>query len=56
MATSHPDTFYYPVSSQLAFPVQEKKHNIYFQDGGYGGHHGFPIGTILAIFDIQKKG
>ena len=26
---------------------------IYFQDGGYGGHLGFPIGTILAIFDLQ---
>ena len=24
-----------------------------FQDGGYGGHLGFPIGTILAIFDLQ---
>ena len=24
-----------------------------FQDGGHGGHLGFPIGTILAIFDLQ---
>ena len=24
-----------------------------FQDGGHGGHLGFPIGTILAIFDVQ---
>ena len=24
-----------------------------FQDGGHGGHVGFPIGTILAIFDLQ---
>ena len=24
-----------------------------FQDGGHGGHHGFPIGTILDIFDLQ---
>ena len=24
-----------------------------FQDGGHGGHFGFPIGTILAIFDLQ---
>ena len=23
-----------------------------FQDGGHGGHLGFPIGTILAIFDL----
>ena len=24
-----------------------------FQDGGHGGHPGFPIGTILAIFYLQ---
>ena len=30
--------------------VQEKKQKIDFQDGG---HLGFLIGTILAIFDIQ---
>ena len=30
--------------------VQEKKRKIDFQDGG---HLGFPICTILAIFDIQ---
>ena len=24
-----------------------------FQDGGHGGHLGFPNGTILAIFDLQ---
>ena len=30
--------------------VQEKKRKIDFQDGG---HLGFPIGTILAIFDLQ---
>ena len=24
-----------------------------FQDGGHGNHLGFPIGTILAIFDLQ---
>ena len=24
-----------------------------FQDGGHGGHLGFPISTILAIFDLQ---
>ena len=24
-----------------------------FQDGYHGGHLGFPIGTILAIFDLQ---
>ena len=24
-----------------------------FQDGRHGGHLGFPIGTILTIFDLQ---
>ena len=24
-----------------------------FQDGGHGSHLGFPIGTILATFDLQ---
>ena len=24
-----------------------------FQEGGHGGHLGFPIGTILALFDLQ---
>ena len=33
--------------------VQEKKRKIDFQDGGNGGHLGFPIGTILAVFDLQ---
>ena len=33
--------------------VQEKKRKIDFQDGGHGGHLGFPIGKILAIFDLQ---
>ena len=31
----------------------EKKLKIDFQDGGHGGHLGFPIGMILAIFDLQ---
>ena len=26
---------------------------ICFQDGGYGGHSGFPIGMILAIFHLH---
>ena len=33
--------------------VQEKKQKIDFQDGCHGGHLGFPIGMILAIFDLQ---
>ena len=24
-----------------------------FQDGGHGSYHGFLIGTIFAIFDLQ---
>ena len=33
--------------------VQELKRKIDFQDGRRGGHPGFPIRTILAIFDLQ---
>ena len=35
------------------FWVQEKKQKIDFQDGCHGSHLGFPIGMILAIFDLQ---
>ena len=34
----------------IGLSVQEKKQKIDFQDGC---HLGFPIGTILAIFDLQ---
>ena len=37
----------------IGLSVQEKKRKIDFQDGGYSGHLGFLIGTILAIFDLQ---
>ena len=30
-----------------------KEAKIDFQDGCHGGHLGFPIGTILAIFDLH---
>ena len=30
-----------------------KKKKIEFQDYRYGGYLGFPIGTILAIFDLK---
>ena len=33
--------------------VQEKKRKIDFRDGCYGSHLGFPIETILVIFDLQ---
>ena len=31
----------------------KKRRKIHFQDGCHGGHLGYPIGTILAIFDLQ---
>ena len=37
----------------IGLSVQEKKRKIDFQDGGHGGHLGFPIGMILALFDLQ---
>ena len=37
----------------IGLSVQEKKRKIDFQDGGHGGHLGFPIGKILAFFDLQ---
>ena len=37
----------------IGLSVQEKKRKLDFQDGSNGGHLGFPIGTILAIFDLQ---
>ena len=40
----------YQVSIGLS--VQETKGKIEFQDGCLGSHLGFPIGTILAIFDL----
>ena len=40
-------------SRSIGLSVQEKKRKIDFHDGGHGGHLGFPIGTILAIFDLQ---
>ena len=33
--------------------VQEKKLKIDFQGDGHGSHLEFPIGTILAIFDLH---
>ena len=33
--------------------LPEKKRKIDFQDGHHGGHLGFPIGMILAIFNLQ---
>ena len=33
--------------------VSGEEVKIDFQDGGHDGHLGFPIGMILAIFDLQ---
>ena len=37
----------------IGLSVQEKRRKTDFQDGCHGAHLGFPIGTILAIFDLQ---
>ena len=37
----------------ISLLVQEKKRKIDFLDSRNGGHLGFPIGTILACFDLQ---
>ena len=52
LSTSHPDVSY-QVTSQSALRIRKRSKKIDFQDGRHGGHHGFPIVTILAIFDLQ---
>ena len=42
-----------PSLDSIGLLVQEKKQKIDFQDGCHGGHLGFPIGMILATFDLQ---
>ena len=37
----------------VGLSVQEKKQQIYFQDGLHGSHLGFPIRKILAILNLQ---
>ena len=32
---------------------EEAKNSFFFQDGDHGGHLGFSMGTILAIFDLR---
>ena len=39
-----------PSIKSIGFSVQEKKRKIDFQDGD---HLGYPIGTILDIFNLQ---
>ena len=44
--------YFLPSFESFGISVQEK-FKISFQDGGRGGHLRFPIGIILAIFDLQ---
>ena len=37
----------------MRLSIQEKKFKLDFQDDNCGGFLVFPIGTILAIFDLQ---
>ena len=37
----------------MGLSIQEKKFKIDFQDGNCGSHLVFPIGTILAVFDLK---
>ena len=45
--------WFLPCLDSIGFWVQEKKRKIDFQDDCHGGHLGFQIGMILAIFDLQ---
>ena len=48
---NHPD-YFLPSFKSIDLSVQVKKRNTDFQGGSNVGHLGFPIGTILAIFDL----
>ena len=48
------DFSYFCSSSQLAFWLRRRREKQIFQDCSHGGHHGFWIGTILAIFYLQS--
>ena len=50
-STKHPNASY-QVSSHLAFRFRRRS-ELDFQDSRHVGHLGFPIGTILAISDLQ---
>ena len=45
--------YFLPSLESTGLLPQEMKWKIDFQDGGHVSHFGFPIGTILAIFDLQ---
>ena len=43
-----------PTKFRVSWPFGSgKEAKIRFQDGGHGGHLGFPTRTILAIFILQ---
>ena len=42
-----------PSKFGVNWPFGSEKQKIDFQDGGHRGNLGFPIGMILAIFDLQ---
>ena len=52
LSISHPDASY-QVSSQLAFGFRRRSKKKRFSRWPPWGHLGFPISTILAIFDLQ---
>ena len=45
--------YFLPSFVSIGLSVLEKKFKTDFQDGCCGGHLGFSIRTILAIFDLQ---
>ena len=54
--TSPPELSFLLVTCCLVlFYIFTKNHQniVEFLDGRHDGHHGFPIGMILAIFDLQ---
>ena len=42
-----------PTKFEVNWPFDSGEAKIDFQDGGHSGHLGFPIGTMLAIFDLK---
>ena len=46
-------TYFISSFESIGLSVQENKFKLDFKDGDFGGHIAFPIGTILAIFDLQ---
>ena len=49
----YPFMRYITTKFQVNWPLVQEKRKIYFQDGCHGGHLGFLIQKILAIFYLQ---